>query len=293
MKPSVLKNISFLNQPATYEITKKFLDLVPTSADFNDNLNDIEVIYTHFSRLNYSFYPKLKVVLSPCSGIGHLLEDKPDSVDILYLDDEKELFKKAVSSAEWAISSMLRLLINDNENLQGKKIGFLGFNRMAQQIAARLMNFGIEMTYFEPDLKSNFLYVCESLVKTVSTMQLLCNTSDIIFACLPDKSEYTNFISETAFAEMYNVYFINPFRSHIVDGEDMVDAFEHKHLKGIAINDATGYEPETMSTLCIFGNMKQANCIYEQDKAGRGQCSRFATDRIILNRLETYINKKS
>ena len=291
MRPSV-KNISFLDDCVSADITKQFLKLVPTGVDFNSE--DTEVIYTHFHKINYVSYQNLKVVVCPCRGISHILDGKPDGVEVIYLEksDELELFNKAVSLAEWTVSSLLKLLINDNENLLGKKVGFIGFNRVAQQVAYRLSNFDVSMSYFSPETPNVEMFISNNSIKQLSSVKLICNTSDIIIMGLDDKETYSNFISEPAFAEMKDVYFINPFRAKHVCGEDLRAAFDCDNVKGFAIDDLDGYGMETVSDLIVLGTIPHTNCFVTTHKAGKGYISRLNTDIMVLNKLEKLLTGK-
>jgi phosphoglycerate dehydrogenase-like enzyme len=280
------KNLVFLDNPSNIEISKKMLKLVPTRVDCKSE--EVEVIYTHFNRVDYSVYPNLKAVLCPCRGVSHLEGDTKAIIIHLEESDELELFNKAVSSAEWAISNMLRLLQHDDEDIRGKKIGFIGFNRMATQIAYRLSNFGVDMQFFEPEskaIKKEFLAAVPS-IKQLTSIALLCTTSDIIFMGLPDMPQYTGFVDELAFANMSKVYFINPFRSKSVVADDLIEAYDNGFVKGFAIDDCSAYTSEVNYKLTVLNVMQPANVIVSQYKAGKGQQSRIATDMIVLDKLE-------
>jgi phosphoglycerate dehydrogenase-like enzyme len=285
MSPKELRNIVFLDNCANFDVSKLFLKAVPSKGD--DSQDTVEVIYTHFSRIHYDKFPELKVVLCPASGVSHLYEDKPDNVKVIYLDNEAELMDRAVSSAEWGITAMLNLLLKNQENLLGKKIGFVGFSRMAQQIAKRLNCFNVDMKYFDPDTNLP-LYISDKLVNKVSKVKLIYNNSDIIFVGLPDDTIYTNFIDEVAFAEMSRAYFINSFRGHLVDGLALVDAFDSGNLRGLAIDDMSSYAVNVQSQLIVL-NKLPPNVIASQYEAGKGLQSRINTDMLILDKLQKFI----
>lgn len=136
-----MRPILFLDEP--YHSYPNMMD------DERFTKSQVEVIYTHFTKVNYAMYPNLKVVLCPCTGIKHLNPESQPDIKFINLYNKEWLFNNALSTAEWTLAAMFKLLRRNRDELNGKTIGFIGFGRVAQQVTKMLSGFNVNIKYYD------------------------------------------------------------------------------------------------------------------------------------------------
>jgi phosphoglycerate dehydrogenase-like enzyme len=261
-----------------------FLDQATNKRDFlrvAKNLGEKEVIYTHFTKINFSDYENLKYVICPCTDISHL-GPVPEGTTCIYLMDKLKLFEKVVSSAEWVVHNLFRLLKHNPEEqdeLRGKSIGFVGFGRMMQRVAKMLSCCEVEMYYYdkkEPEFYSTGVEKCRFADNIFATC-------DIVIVGLSLNNSTANFVGSYQFKLMSEkrAYFINNSRSAIVDGKALLGALKENWLRGCALDVTESYDYDLKKALFDFV-YKKRNAIITPHIAGKGVQSRINTDKIVL-----------
>jgi phosphoglycerate dehydrogenase-like enzyme len=249
-----------------------------------NKLGNSECVYTHFTKLNYKNYENLKFVLCPCTDIRHLEPGlAPEDTKFIYLTDKNVLFEKVVSSAEWVVWSLLRLLkydLNAQEELHHKSIGFVGFGRMMQRVAKMLSGCRVTMYYYDNDAENYYLERAQRCAD-VNNIYLNC---DIVVIGLSQNKQTMNFVDIDSFQLMKEgkrPYFLNNSRSSIVNGEALVNAITSNVLRGCALDVIEDYTNEVKTDL--YRLVYKKNLIITPHIAGKGIQSRINTDKIILD----------
>jgi len=118
------------------------------------------------------------------------------------------------------------------DELNGKKIGFIGFGKIPQTLAKRLSGFDVEMYAYD---KFPNKEIADKLgVKFVSMEELLA-ICDIVSLHLPATPETKGMINKDVFNKMKTgAYFINTARGSIVNEQDLYNALVSGKLKAAA-----------------------------------------------------------
>lgn len=238
-----------------------------------------EVIYTHHTKINYGEYPGLKYVICPCTDISHL-NPRPEGVTFIYLANKKMLYDKVVSSAEWVVYNIFRLLKNkgmEQDELRGKVVSFIGYGRMMQRAAKML--YGCEVAMYYYDKNSPMFFDSGAMYKDPGWIY---ENSDIVIVGLSKNKSTTHFIDFNEFNKMIGKrpYFLNNSRSVIVRGEALLWMVERDYLRGCAIDVFEDYSTVVVQELLRL--QEQRNLIITPHIAGKGVQSRRATDNIVL-----------
>lgn len=274
-----MRPIMFLDKPSI--ALEDFYYLLPDCEYFS--LKDIHYIYTHFKRPDYNRYPNAKIIICPCTGINHLRPIPPD-IQVIHLDNKEWLFLNAHSTAEWTINAMFTLIRRNNEELNGKKIGLIGYGRVAQQVAAMLQGFKCEvfyMDYKEPE------YYLSDMAEPIGFYNIL-SSCDIISVHLSESENNNNFIRAEHFKYMKDKYFINCSRSSVVDGLGIIDNLVN--LKGVYLDVIEDYSNEVKMALLNAQTVYSNNLHITYHTAGKGVNSRIATDNYVLNKFIYYLD---
>lgn len=247
--------------------------------------NEVEVIYTHFTKVQYDLYPNLKVVLCPCTGIKHLNPESQPGIRFINLTDKEWLFDNVLSTAEWTVAAMFKLLRRNKDELNGKTIGFIGFGRVAQQVTKMLSGFNVNIKYY--DIETPKYY--KGYAKFKNPISVL--DADIISVHLSENESTENFVNDALFDAMQTnskPYFINSSRSSIVDGEYLVKSIAAQRFSGVMLDVVEDYSSEVVQKLLEYATDPLYNVFVTPHQAGKGEVSRRNTDRYVFQELEKY-----
>lgn len=121
--------------------------------------------------------------------------------------------------------------------LQGKKLGIIGFGYMGEAFAKRLEGFGVEVLAYDK-YKKGFggRYITES------TLEDLYEKADIVSLHIP-LTEETTYLANANFFNSFKktLFFINTSRGKNVCTADLVDAMKNGKVRGAAL-DVLEYE---------------------------------------------------
>ena len=142
-------------------------------------------------------------------------------------------------------------------SVKNATIGFVGFGRINQAVASRLIGFQpTAILYTCPSKKSEEVETkfnaswCESL-------DLLLSKSDVVIVCCSLTASTTKLMSFKQFEQMKKgAYFINASRGAVVDQEALLEYLKNGHLAGAGL-DVTTPEP-LPATHPLFA---QPNCV--------------------------------
>jgi phosphoglycerate dehydrogenase-like enzyme len=249
-----------------------------------DNRSRAEVIYTHLTKIKWCDYPRLKYVLCPVTSCNHLNPIK--GVDIFYLEDKAWLYRHVWSTAEWTVAAMLRLVRETQEELTGGCVGFIGYGRVAQQVAHLLQNFNCEFLYFD---KNNTVY--NNVVATRASRNDIYKYADIITVHLSENDKTIGMVDREAFnsilAREVPPIFINSSRSSIVDANSLIRSLVDGAINGCALDVIDSYSYAQKKILYQLSGDK---LIITPHIAGQSSNSRQLTDTYIVNQFFSRID---
>ena len=197
--------------------------------------------------------PRLKFIVTATTGLNHLdiKEISKRNISIISLKGETRFLKGVFSTAELnfgLIIELARKIKYASKNvssgkwdrdfyrgfeLQGKKIGIIGFGRIGKILSKYCLSFGMEVLV--NDIKRN-LDIRNKRIKKVSLNKLL-NYSDIISLNINYDERFINFIDKRKFELMSKKpFFINTSRGELVNEIDLLEALTEKKIKGAAID---------------------------------------------------------
>lgn len=115
--------------------------------------------------------------------------------------------------------------------LNGLKVGIIGFGLIGQRTAALLEAFSCEILVAE---RSSISSSCKYKILSMNT---LLAEADVLSLHIPMSSENENFINAEALSKMKNTSFlINTARGGVVDSKALADALNNDKLAGAAID---------------------------------------------------------
>lgn len=156
----------------------------------------------------------------------------------LYLILARNLFQRirATKAGEWKRSE------NGGE-LEGKTVGFVGYGRIAREIARRLQPFGVRTLGYDP-----FLAQAVDATELVSFDALLAD-SDFVSLHAALTAENHHLIDARRIGQMKRgAYLVNVARGPLVDEAALLAALDAGHLAGAAL-DVFEEEPPTRTAL--------------------------------------------
>jgi phosphoglycerate dehydrogenase-like enzyme len=246
--------------------------------------NSVEVIYTHLTRIDWDKYPNLKCILCPVTSINHLGQI-PEKVEVIYPRDKRFLYHWVWSTAEWTVTAMLNLMRANSDELTCKKVGFIGYGWVGQQVGRLLQGFDCEIlfyddchSFFDPEIKASDC-----------TIESIYSYADIITVHLPENEGTKGLVGAEAFQKMgwreKMPYFINSSRSSIVDGNSLILALRTNILKGCALDVIDTYDYLQKKQLYELVSEMGNKLIITPHIAGHGNESRIIMDTHVLTKF--------
>jgi D-3-phosphoglycerate dehydrogenase len=124
--------------------------------------------------------------------------------------------------------------------LQGKRLGVVGFGRIGREVAARARAFGMEVVAFDPFVAPA---VAESLKVTLLSLDELIQTSDYITLHSVLTPETRHLIGKASLAKAKKgVRIVNAARGELIDDEALLEALESGKVAGAGL-DVYAQEP--------------------------------------------------
>lgn len=218
-----------------------------------------------------SHAPNLKVVANAAAGVNNLDVPALDRHGV-WATNVPDAF--AVPTAEVAIGLMVSLMrrISEGErylragewkeiepgrfdgvSLAGKRLGLVGFGRIAREVARRATAFGMEVLYtrrggVEGD-------VSDDGNATYRSLDELLETADVVSLHTPLTEETHQLIDASRFAKMKpTAFLINTARGKVVDQDALIDALASGRLAGAGL-DVFADEPRVPARLLALDNV--------------------------------------
>ncbi|MDD4151096.1 MAG: NAD(P)-dependent oxidoreductase [Candidatus Gracilibacteria bacterium] len=211
-----------------------------------------------------SKFPNLKYVCRIGVGLEKVDLKLCDAKNIKVLNTPGANSSSVADLVIWGILSLLRKTnkswrnLDDRfqffgENLENKKIGFIGFGNIAKKVYSRLSGFeGNDFVFFDPYISSDI-----GNVKKMQDKKEIFKTCDIISFHIPLTEETKNFLGKDDFSLLKkNVKIINTSRGGIIDENELI-RFLQKNKESGAFLDTWEEEPVNPKTKLL--NLE--NCI--------------------------------
>ena len=152
-----------------------------------------------------------------------------------------------VKSGGWIRSATFSQLCFSTDELDGKKIGIIGFGSIGQKVAKIAQAFDMQVLVYTRTPRTadgvNFVSFDELLTK-----------SDIVTVHCPLNAQSEKMFNADTFGKMKKgAFFVNTSRGGVLDEQSLFDALENGQLSGAAV-DVLQYEP--MRTDCPLLNAK-------------------------------------
>ena len=158
--------------------------------------------------------------------------------------------RNAIPAIQWAkdgkwVTGTTPYYLWMGHELQGKKVGFVGFGAISHAVAKILDGFECDISFYDP-----YIPASQGHYKKVSLEELFAQ-SDIVTLHLPVTEDTKGMITESLLRSMKKTaLFVNAARSALVDYKALVAVLNEKAIGG-AIIDVLDTEPPTEEDLAI------------------------------------------
>ncbi len=158
---------------------------------------------------------------------------------------EADRYLRNTNSNQWYQEALFM-----GHELWRKKIGFIGFGGVGQATARRCIPFGMEIFYFDIEIKENLDFKANFL-----PFEKLLKEMDYIILQAPYSKNTHHLIGKNEFDMMKNsTFFINTARGQEIDQEALIDALRNKKIAGAGL-DVYENEPYIPQELKLFENV--------------------------------------
>jgi lactate dehydrogenase-like 2-hydroxyacid dehydrogenase len=137
----------------------------------------------------------------------------------------------------------------------GKKLGFIGFGRIAQAVAQKAhFGFSMEISFYDPYPPSDEI-IKKFSAKKFDTLEEVLGDSDFITLHCPGGGSNTNLMNKDRFALMKeSAFLINTARGDVVDEAALVQALKDDVIAGAGL-DVYAKEPTVTEELLSMNNV--------------------------------------
>jgi D-3-phosphoglycerate dehydrogenase len=206
-----------------------------------------DAIFVDFCPVPASIVNRVKLIGVTRSGTSNVDMKSAKEANIPVLQIEG---RNAVAVAEFTIGLMLSVSRNisyahhammqgywkksyayEPVELEGKRIGLVGFGEIGRCVARKLATMGCEVVFFDP-----FYHDENKYAKTIDFEDLI-RTSDFISLHVKLSEETTNLISRREFELMKSsAFIINTARAEIIDSKALIEALRTHKIAGAALD---------------------------------------------------------
>ena len=202
-----------------------------------------------------SYFPKIKLIVTPSTGTNHINRDVCFSkgIKVLGLLDNKNDLQSIRASSEFTflliLNSLRRLDIalleykekrwRDREDelrgfeLYGKKVGIVGLGRNGGNVARWCKEFGAQVSYFDP-------YVNSATFEKIS-IEGLFSASDIICITCTLSDETKSMINLNLLNSLKkNAVLVNTSRGEVIDENDLASVLSNRDDLIISLDVLSG-----------------------------------------------------
>ena len=160
--------------------------------------------------------------------------------------------ERLVRNKEWSGWCPTHML---STKVTGKKLGFIGFGRIAQAVAQKAhFGFGMQISFYDPYPPSDEIVKKFSATK-FNVLEDVLKDSDFVTLHCPGGGENTNLLNNDRFALMKNsAFLINTARGDVVDENALVQALKNNFIAGAGL-DVYAKEPSVTEELLGMDNV--------------------------------------
>jgi lactate dehydrogenase-like 2-hydroxyacid dehydrogenase len=160
--------------------------------------------------------------------------------------------ERLVRNKEWSGWCPTHML---STKVTGKKLGFIGFGRIAQAVAQKAhFGFGMQISFYDPYPPSDEIVKKFSATK-FNVLEDVLKDSDFVTLHCPGGGENTNLLNNDRFALMKNsAFLINTARGDVVDENALVQALKNNVIAGAGL-DVYAKEPSVTEELLGMDNV--------------------------------------
>lgn len=233
-----------------YEVLNKR----PKKLDLYKEIEDIDILvcYNPFEKIDINRLDNLKLIQLTSVGIDQVPKEKILNKSIMLCNNKGGY---SIPMAEYIVMYILNIYKNSSqiylnksnkiwnvdynlEELNNKKIGFLGTGTIAQHTAKRLKGFGTYIYGVNTDGRNiNLFDKCYPM----KSMDKIFEECDIVISTIPSTEETVGIIDKSKFDIMKEgSIFINVGRGNIVNEKDLIKYINK--FKGVAL-DVFNEEP--------------------------------------------------
>lgn len=139
--------------------------------------------------------------------------------------------------------------------VSGKKLGFIGFGRIAQAVAQRAyFGFGMQISCYDPYPPANDV-IKKFDVQIFPTIEEVLQSSDFVTLHCPGGGENTRLMNADRLSLMKpSAFLINTARGDVVDEAALIDALQKKVIAGAGL-DVFEKEPSVSEALLSLENV--------------------------------------
>lgn len=251
----IIPQSEFISQ-VLEKYTPKGYILVSTQTDLKKHADKIEYLVVFSSLLSASDiepYKNLKFIQLLSAGFDNI-----DTKNILARNVQiaHNIGLNSTAVAEHTILLLLALLkrlpalhtnmqlgkwqtpppdLTDYVELEGKVVGIVGFGRIGQKVATRLLGFGVRVQYFDIRKIPKEEFFNKRVKK--SSLENMFKTSDIISFHVPLTNATYHMVTTSTIKKMKkNVFLVNTSRGSVIDQSSLVKALEQKKIGGAALD---------------------------------------------------------
>ena len=160
--------------------------------------------------------------------------------------------ERLVRNKEWSGWCPTHML---STKVTGKKLGVIGFGRIAQAVAQKAhFGFGMQISFYDPYPPSDEIVKKFSATK-FNVLEDVLKDSDFVTLHCPGGGENTNLLNNDRFALMKNsAFLINTARGDVVDENALVQALKNNVIAGAGL-DVYAKEPTVTEELLGMDNV--------------------------------------
>lgn len=223
-------------------ITANYVDIPASVIDACPNLKYIVVpsVGVEWVDLAYARSKNIAVLNCPTHNSSAVAEH---AIGLFFAVQRKYLQSaKQVSDGVWDSRGLT------GGELEGKEVVIIGYGNIGKRIEKKLSGFEVTCNHINSKTLSN------------ETDELIAN-ADVIFSCIPQNDETTNFVNAERIASMKpSATFINVGRGATVDEDALFDALKNNKIAGAGLDvfknePLVGDVPENIVRFAILDNV--------------------------------------
>lgn len=236
--------------------------LCPTVSDFqidseilnveNRNCKIVANFGVGFNNIDTEAAKKAGVIVTNTPDV--LTDCTADIAMVLLLSVARRIGEgeRLVRNKEWSGWCPTHML---STKVTGKKLGFIGFGRIAQAVAQKAhFGFGMEISFYDPYPPSDEI-IKKFSAKKFDTLEEVLGDSDFITLHCPGGGSNINLMNKDRFALMKeSAFLINTARGDVVDEAALVQALKDDVIAGAGL-DVYAKEPTVTEELLSMNNV--------------------------------------